>query len=264
MPEAGHGAAPRAGQAGASATPGSPSRSRRARPWPSGCPRCSRPVYGCHVLERGDLAGEARYLAVTLATLLGGPAGGLGSRRARHAVERPGPGTRRRALRAARRAGPTVLERTADPGGGGVPAAREHGGRRAVPAGGRHPGRALRPGQDRHDRLGGPAPLYTALGRWRPRWVPRSPSPAWWGRLDGPDGRARHPPGPPAGGRGAFQPWWATRAHLLAGAGRVGEAAAAFTRAAELADDDAVRAHLLARQARVLGVRWGPETAGGE
>ena len=47
--------------------------------------------------------------------------------------------------------------------------------------------------------------------------------------------------------REAYQPWWAARAHLLARAGRRAEAHAAFTRSAGLADDPAVRRHLLGR-----------------
>lgn len=42
-----------------------------------------------------------------------------------------------------------------------------------------------------------------------------------------------------------FQPWHATRAHLLAASGRRDEAAAASRRAAELTDDERVRAYLL-------------------
>lgn len=41
-----------------------------------------------------------------------------------------------------------------------------------------------------------------------------------------------------------FQPAWVTRGHLLAEAGRVGEAACAYRRAIELTADDAVRAYL--------------------
>ena len=47
--------------------------------------------------------------------------------------------------------------------------------------------------------------------------------------------------------RGDYQPWWATRAHLLARAGQRPDAHAAFLRAAGLSDDPAVRRHLLAR-----------------
>ena len=47
-----------------------------------------------------------------------------------------------------------------------------------------------------------------------------------------------------------FQPYWAARAHLLAEAGRPGEAAEAYERAVALTDDEAVRAYLRERQAR--------------
>lgn len=46
-----------------------------------------------------------------------------------------------------------------------------------------------------------------------------------------------------------YQPWWATRAALLAQAGRVGEAADAYDRAIGLSSDEAARAFLLARKA---------------
>jgi len=45
-----------------------------------------------------------------------------------------------------------------------------------------------------------------------------------------------------------FQPWWATRAHLLAGAGRDADAVAAYERAAALSTDDDTRAWLLDRR----------------
>jgi RNA polymerase sigma-70 factor (ECF subfamily) len=45
-----------------------------------------------------------------------------------------------------------------------------------------------------------------------------------------------------------YQPYWAVRAHLLKQLGRVGEARAAFDRAAGLAEDDAVRRFLLERR----------------
>jgi RNA polymerase sigma-70 factor (ECF subfamily) len=45
-----------------------------------------------------------------------------------------------------------------------------------------------------------------------------------------------------------YQPYWAVRAHLLKQLGRVGEACAAFDRAAGLAEDEAVRRFLLERR----------------
>ena len=47
------------------------------------------------------------------------------------------------------------------------------------------------------------------------------------------------------------QPYWAVRAHLLAQAGRAGEARDAFARAIDLTDDDAVRVFLIERSEAV-------------
>ena len=49
-----------------------------------------------------------------------------------------------------------------------------------------------------------------------------------------------------------FQPAWATRAHLLADAGAVDEAAQAFARAISLTTDIAARRHLEERRARLV------------
>lgn len=49
----------------------------------------------------------------------------------------------------------------------------------------------------------------------------------------------------------AYQPYWAVRAHVLALLGRRDEAGDAFTRAAGLTDDPAVRAFLLSRKAAI-------------
>lgn len=55
--------------------------------------------------------------------------------------------------------------------------------------------------------------------------------------------------------RQSYQPWWATRAHLLAAAGRRDDAAEAFARAAALATDPAVRAFLADRRAAMEALR---------
>ena len=55
-----------------------------------------------------------------------------------------------------------------------------------------------------------------------------------------------------AAGRDRFQPAWAARAHLLALAGRPGEAVAAMDRAIVLAAGPRVRAHLVARRAALV------------
>ncbi|MBO0901152.1 RNA polymerase subunit sigma-70 [Cellulomonas sp. zg-ZUI222] len=86
--------------------------------------------------------------------------------------------------------------------------------------------------------------LYTALDAVAPSLGGRVALAAVVGRVDGPDaGLTALPPEPSP----AFQPWWAARADLLARAGREAQAAEAFRRAAELTDDAAVRAYLLAR-----------------
>ncbi|ANJ29021.1 RNA polymerase subunit sigma-70 [Agromyces aureus] len=88
--------------------------------------------------------------------------------------------------------------------------------------------------------------LYLALNSVAPSLGARVALAAVIGRLDGPDaGLAALPPEPEAS---AFQPWWAACADLLARAGRLAEASAAFTRAADLTADPAVRSYLLARR----------------
>ncbi len=85
--------------------------------------------------------------------------------------------------------------------------------------------------------------LYLALDAVAPSLGSRVALAAVIGRLDGAEaGLAALPPEPTG-----FQPWWATRADLLARAGRVAEAGEAFRRAAELAEDAAVREYLLGR-----------------
>ncbi|UZN01749.1 RNA polymerase sigma factor [Cellulomonas sp. S1-8] len=86
--------------------------------------------------------------------------------------------------------------------------------------------------------------LYLALDAVAPSLGARVALAVVVGRLDGPDaGLAALPPQPDP----AFQPWWAARAALLVSAGRRGDAATAYRRAAELADDADVRTYLLAR-----------------
>ena len=58
----------------------------------------------------------------------------------------------------------------------------------------------------------------------------------------------------------SYQPWWATRAALLAEGGRTGEAAEAYDRAIGLATDPAVRGFLQGRRAALA---WdGAQTLG--
>lgn len=89
--------------------------------------------------------------------------------------------------------------------------------------------------------------LYLALNGVAPSLGSRVALAAVIGRLDGPDAGLAALPGAELGER--FQPWWASRAELLLRAGRAAEASDAFARAAELADDPAVVEYLLARRA---------------
>jgi RNA polymerase sigma-70 factor (ECF subfamily) len=90
--------------------------------------------------------------------------------------------------------------------------------------------------------------LYAALLAVAPSLGASVASAAVIGRVDGPDaGLAALPPEPRD-----FQPWWAVRAELLAGAGRGVDAAVAFRRAAELAADPDVREYLAGRVRDVL------------
>jgi len=86
--------------------------------------------------------------------------------------------------------------------------------------------------------------LYTALVAVAPSLGSRVALAAVIGRADAAEaGLAALPPA----GEG-FQPWWATRADLLARAGRVQEASVAFDRAIELTEDPAVREYLDGRR----------------
>ena len=89
--------------------------------------------------------------------------------------------------------------------------------------------------------------LHRALLRVAPSLGAAVASAAVDGEIDGPDAglRALDAIGDPAAER--FQPAWTTRAHLLAEAGRVTEAAEAYRRAIELSADPGVVEYLLRR-----------------
>jgi RNA polymerase sigma-70 factor, ECF subfamily len=89
--------------------------------------------------------------------------------------------------------------------------------------------------------------LHRALLRVAPSLGAAVASAAVDGQLDGPDAglRALDAIADPAVGR--FQPAWSTRAHLLAEAGRVADAAEAYRRAIELTSDPGVAEYLLRR-----------------
>jgi RNA polymerase sigma-70 factor, ECF subfamily len=86
--------------------------------------------------------------------------------------------------------------------------------------------------------------LYTALVIVAPSLGSQVALAAVIGRADGAE--AGLDTLPPGGER--LQAWWATRAHLLARAGRAAEASVAYERAIELTDDAEVREYLEGRR----------------
>ncbi|MEV0670191.1 DUF6596 domain-containing protein [Mycobacterium sp. NPDC050441] len=89
--------------------------------------------------------------------------------------------------------------------------------------------------------------LYRALMRVGPSLGAAVALAALDGEIDGADAGLRALDTITDRSAGAFQPAWVTRGHLLAEAGRVDEAAAAYRRAIELTTDNAVRAYLTGR-----------------
>jgi RNA polymerase sigma-70 factor (ECF subfamily) len=223
------------------------------RAMPERLPAVLEAVYGCAAITWRDdadsLAGEAKYLAVTLATLL----------------ERESEAWALAALvtlsLSRRRLGPFVPLEDQDPGSWNALLIEEGETylRRAAASGGA-PGRfeleaaiqavhldRRRTGAIDWDAL---RQLYSALVAVAPSLGARVALAAVIGRTDGAAvGLAALPPSPEGG---HFQPWWATRAHLLVGAGLRAEASVAYERAMELTDDAAVRDYL-ERRRRELG-----------
>ena len=217
-------------------------------------------VYGCHAIAwregAGSLAGEAQYLAVTLAALLEREpeAWGLAALVTLSLARQP-------AIRARADRPPFVPLDEQDPAtwDAALIAEGEEYLRRVSEHAG-PPGRfqleaaiqAVHCDRRRSGAMDWRAlrTLYLALDGIAPSLGARVALAAVTGRIDGPDaGLAALPPEPADG----FQPWWAARADLLDRAGRSGEAAEAYARAADLADDAAVRDHLLARRRRLEG-----------
>ncbi|WP_224760498.1 RNA polymerase sigma factor [Salinibacterium sp. ZJ450] len=93
--------------------------------------------------------------------------------------------------------------------------------------------------------------LYEALIRVAPTLGASVSLAGVIGRLDGPAAGLAALDAIPDAAILRFQPAWATRAHLLAEASRVGEAAAAYEKAISLTTDPAVRAYLTAKAARL-------------
>ncbi|WP_413316647.1 DUF6596 domain-containing protein [Agrococcus sp. 1P02AA] len=240
------------------------------RAMPERLPAVLEAVYGCAALSwRGDaasLAGEARYLAVTLASLLEREpeAWGLAALTTLTLARRGGAdGTRfvpldeqdttswdaaliaegeahlRRASEASA-AGAAGAAGVAGDGGSGAAAARPGSpGRFQLEAAihAVHCDRA-RTGSTDWAAL---RVLYDALLTIAPSLGARVAAAVVTARIDGPGAGLAALPDDAEG----FQPWWAARAALLAAAGA--DASAAYERAAALAEDPAVAAHLRER-----------------
>ncbi|HEX8725187.1 MAG TPA: DUF6596 domain-containing protein [Gemmatimonadaceae bacterium] len=86
--------------------------------------------------------------------------------------------------------------------------------------------------------------LYTGLVTIAPTLGARVAHAATVGRVDGPDAGLAALDAIDDPGVARFQPAWATRAHLLAAAGRTGEARAAYKKAISLTTEAGARSHL--------------------
>lgn len=93
--------------------------------------------------------------------------------------------------------------------------------------------------------------LYGALVSAAPTLGARVALAATIGRTDGPEAGLEALDGIPDPGVLCFQPAWATRAHLLAGAGRVAEAVEAYEKAISLTTERGVREYLRGRAERL-------------
>ncbi|GAA1938871.1 RNA polymerase sigma factor [Agromyces allii] len=238
------------------------------RAMPERLPAVLEAVYGCLAIARraapggpvdspdspDSMAGEARYLAVTLASLLENEteAWALASL-VTLSLARHGTAAEPREYVPLDEQDPTAWDAAL------IAEGEEYLRRASAP--GRPPGRfqleaaiqAVHCGRRRTGVTDWAAlrTLYLALDAVAPSLGAKVALAAVLGRLDGADaGLAALPAASPETER--FQPWWATRADLLARAGRAAEASDAFERAAALADDDAVREYLFARRASVL------------
>ncbi len=220
---------------------------------PDRLPAVLEAVYGCHALERpgAELEGEARHLAVLLATLLPDEpeAAGLAALVTLSSARR-------------RQGGGYVPLDEQDPRewDAGLIVEGEAWLRRATGTG--RPGRfqleaaiqAVHCARARTGTTDWPAllTLYRALVLVAPSLGAHVALAGVVGRVEGPGaGLAALEPlaGRPA--VGTFQPYWATRAHLLAQAGHWDDALAAYEAAAALTDDEAVRGYLQERAARL-------------
>jgi RNA polymerase sigma-70 factor, ECF subfamily len=228
---------------------------------PARLPAVLEAVYGCYALERPgrtSLEGEARYLAVTLATLLPEQpeAWGLAALVTLSTARRRGAPTQRYVPLDEQDPRTWDADLTAE----GERYLRRAGSGRASGA----PGRfeleaaiqAVHCARARTGTTDWPAllALYRALVLVAPSLGAQVALAGVVGRVDGPAaGLAALEPLSGSAAVGTFQPYWATRAHLLAEAGVVDEAAAAYDAALALTDDEAVRAYLTQRRTAATG-----------
>jgi RNA polymerase sigma-70 factor (ECF subfamily) len=214
---------------------------------PERLPAVLEAVYGCYALERPGLTGEAQYLAVTLAALLEDEpeAWGLAALV-----------TLSTARAAGRTEGQYVPLDEQDPGRWDRDLIDE-GEAYLRRARGDPPGRfqleaAVQAVHCARARTGATdwealRTLYRAIVLVAPSLGARVALASVVGRLDGAAaGLAALEP--LESSAATFQPYWATRAHLLAQAGQAAQAAAAYTRAIALTDDEAVRTYLARRR----------------
>lgn len=208
-------------------------------------------VYGAHVLARGEPAGEARFLAVTLAQLLGDEpeAWGLAALVTLDRARAPAAGALYRPLD------------QQDPGTWDTRLVEE-GEAHLRRAGRGAPGRfqleaavsAVHCARGRTGRTDWAAleALYAALLVVAPTLGARVAAASVTGRRHGPAaGLERLDALLDVPGAAGFQPWWAVRAHLLEAAGREAEASTAYDRAIGLTAEEAVRTHLRERRAQL-------------
>ncbi|MDR6906404.1 RNA polymerase sigma-70 factor (ECF subfamily) [Agromyces sp. 3263] len=234
------------------------------RAMPERLPAVLEAVYGCHAIAwrapadaPDSMAGEAQYLAVTLAALLEHEteAWGLAALVTLSLARRGSRGGASRDSETDSRPFVPLDEQDPSTWDAALIAEGEEYLRRAS-APGRPPGRfqleaAIEAVHCDRRRTGATdwaalRTLYVALNAVAPSLGATVALAAVIGRLDGAAAGLAALPAEPE--TSTFQPWWAARADLLARAGRGSEASDAFAHAAELADDPAVRTYLLARR----------------
>ena len=237
---------------------------------PERLPAVLEAVYGCYALERSGpaaLAGEARYLALLLAVLLPEEpeTWGLAALVTLASARRRLPGGR---------FVPLDEQDPRDWDADLIAEGQRYLRRGDAERGAAPPGRfqleaaiqAVHCARAQTRATDGPAllTLYRALVRVAPSLGARVALAGVRGQVEGPGaGLAALDEVAPSPAVTAFQPYWATRAHLLAATGRADDAVAAFDAAIALTDDDAVRGYLEAQRGRLRGRGEGTPSGAG-